>query len=107
MENKKTFVYEDKEYRIKQMNAIELMALRSQIDFDDYNNVVRMYETLLEKIEVNVNDRWLPVKTPNSNIYVPSGIENNLEVVEQLITNIMSYLKSVFMKSNASKKEQE
>lgn len=94
-------------YRVKKMNAIELMALRSQIDFDNYNSVVKMYETLLEKIEVEVNEKWLPVKTVGTNIYVPQGIEDDVEVVEQLISFILEYIKSVFMKSNASKKEQE
>lgn len=95
------------EYRIKTMNAIELMALRSQIDFDNYDSVVKMYETLLEKIEVEVNEKWLPVKTAGTNIYVPQGLENDVEAVEQLINFILTYIKSVFMKSNASKKEQE
>lgn len=94
-------------YRVKKMNAIELMALRSQIDFDNYNSVVKMYETLLEKIEVEVNEKWLPVKTIGTNIYVPQGLEDDVEVVEQLINFILTYIKSVFMKSNASKKEQE
>lgn len=94
-------------YRVKKMNAIELMALRSQIDFDNYDSVVKMYETLLEKIEVEINEKWLPVKTIGTNIYLPQGVEDDVEVVEQLISFILEHIKSVFMKSNASKKEQE
>lgn len=94
-------------YRVKKMNAIELMALRSQIDFNNYDSVVKMYETLLEKIEVEINEKWLPVKTIGTNIYLPQGVEDDVEVVEQLISFILEHIKSVFMKSNASKKEQE
>lgn len=95
------------EYRIKTMNAIELMALRSQIDFDDYEKVLKMYEIMLEKLEVEINGKWLPVKTPGTNIYIPSGLENDVETTEKLIMYVMEYVKSVFMKSDVSKKEQE
>lgn len=95
------------EYRIKTMNAIELMALRSQIDFDNYEKVLKMYEIMLEKLEVEVNGKWLPVKTPGTKIYVPSGLENDVDTTEKLIMFVMEYVKSVFTKSDVSKKEQE
>ncbi len=86
------------EYRIKQMNAIELLALRSQIDFNNYESSLKLYNILLEKVEVKAGDRWIQVK--DGNIFVPAGIENDFKTVEALIEFVLEYLKSVFMKSN-------
>lgn len=86
------------EYRIKQMNAIELLALRSQIDFNNYESSLKLYNILLEKVEVKAGDRWIQVK--DGNVFVPAGIENDFKTVEALIEFVLEYLKSVFMKSN-------
>ena len=80
------------------MNAIELLALRSQIDFNNYESSLKLYNILLEKVEVKAGDRWIQVK--DGNIFVPAGIENDFKTVEALIEFVLEYLKSVFMKSN-------
>ena len=68
MEN---LIVNEKEFRIKKMNAVELLALRSQIDFEDYNSTKTLYNTLLENMEVKINEKWLPVKEGN-NFYIIS-----------------------------------
>lgn len=98
MEN---FTINDNEYRIKRMNAIELLALRSQISFDNYEETKNFYNLLLEKFEVKCGKEWLQVKDGEN--YYPAGIENDIELIDTLIAKMMEYLKSVFQKSNASK----
>lgn len=88
-------------YRIKKMNAIELLALRSQIDFDNIENAQKFYETILEKFEVKIKDEWIVVKQGSN--YYPNGIEDDIEVISELITQMMNYLKEVFLKSSKSK----
>lgn len=100
------FVVGDFRFRIKKMNAIELLAVKNTIAFNTADELKHTYEGLLEKIEVNIkNDDWLQVKQGNT--YYPVGIEDDVEVIDALITNILQYIKSVFTKSNASNSKQE
>ena len=92
-------------YRIKQMNAIELLALRSQLSFDSFDNAKHTYEVLLSYLEVNVKNQWLQVKQGNN--YYPHNIENDIDSIQTLIQHITNYLKEVFHLSNASKTETE
>lgn len=88
-------------YRIKKMNAIELLALRSQISFEDLTSAEKFYNEILEKFEVKLKDNWLQVK--NGNDYFPAGIEDDLDVISELISKMMEYLREVFIKSSKSK----
>lgn len=94
-------------FRIKQMNAIELLSLRPQLSFEDYDSTYTLYNLLLEKLEVEINGKWLPVKEKGRDIYYPKNIENDFETLEKLTTFMLDYLKQVFQVSNKSKKEQE
>ena len=98
MEN---FVINEHEYRIKKMNAIEMLALRSQIAFDNFEDTMNFYNLLLEKVEVKCGDKWLQVKDGEN--YYHAGIEEDVDTVDELIGKAVEYLKSVFRKSNALK----
>ena len=91
MDNK---IIKDNEYRIKKMNAIEVLALKSQIDFSTMESTIKCYSTILERIEVKVKDQWLPVK--NKDNYYPKELETDSNLMEQLITYFLEYLKKVF-----------
>ena len=89
-------------FRVKKMNAIEALALQSQIDFDSVESTEKLYNAILERLEVKVNDQWLPVKEKGRNIYYPDGIENCVNVIQELIHHFLyDYLKPLFQKSNA------
>lgn len=91
----------DNTFRIKKMNAIDVLAFRTQIDFDDFSKAKHTYDIILENIEVKLNNDWLPVKAGKDEYY-PAGIEENIEAVAQLIRYFMDeFLKPVFTKSNA------
>ena len=95
-------------FRIKKMNAIELFALRTQIDFKNYDFALETFELILEKIEVNCGDSWLPVREAGKNgaIYFPVGIENNIDAIDELSSEFMKRFRAVFQKSNASNESQ-
>lgn len=96
------------EYRIKQMSAVETLAIRTQVNFDTTEQTIKCYNAMLERIEVKVKeDKWLPVKENGREVYYPAGIENNISVIDELIIYFMTYIKEVFQKSNASKTEHE
>lgn len=96
----KEFTIKDFTFRIKKMNAVELLALRSQISFDSFESTQNAYNTLLTKCEVKVKDAWIQVKQNND--FYPAGVEDDVEVIEGIIKEIISYVKEVFQKSNAS-----
>ena len=97
-------VIKNHEYRIKKMNMIEVLALQSQITFKDITSTEALYNAILERIEVNIGEKWLPVKKGND--YFPAGIEDDIETLQALIANFLEYLKSVFQKSDESNNTQ-
>ena len=91
-------------FRIKKMNAIQTLAIRSQIDFDNVKAAEKFFKLALENIEVEIAGSWLPVKTENREVYLPDGIENDLEAGTALTTYFTKdYLMPVFTKSSESK----
>lgn len=96
------FTVSNHNYRIKKMNMIEVLALQSQISFKDVASTQKFYNEILERIEVNIGEAWMPVKKGND--YYPAGIEDDIESLQLLIANFLAYIKSVFQKSNESNK---
>ena len=103
----KEIVINDKTYRLKKLNAIEIMAFKTQINFDTYEHAKELYELVLEQFETQANDKWLPVKQKDTQIYYPNGIENDFDTISQLLGYFIQYIKSVFQKSNESNSQQE
>lgn len=93
MEN---LVIDDKEFRVKKMNAIEIMAFRTQLNFSNFDKAQQTYNTILENIEYNTGEKWLPVKMKDKNVYFPNGIEEDFSTINKLIEYFSDYLKSVF-----------
>lgn len=93
-------------FRIKKMNVIELMAIRSTMNFDDVDKLQKTYGNMLERIELNVqDDKWIQVKQGND--FYPSSLETDIELTQELITFFLAYLKEVFQKSSASSSQPE
>lgn len=87
-------------FRIKKMNAIEVLALRSQIDFENFDKAFDAYVTILEKLEVKIADSWVPVKEKGREVYFPMGIENNLKAIQELLNYFTyKYFLPLFKKS--------
>lgn len=94
----------ENEVRIKKLNAIEALAFRSVINFDDFDASVNMMKKILECYEVKIGDEWFPIKEKGKEIYYPAEIENDIETINTLVANFLQgYLKPLFTKSNGSK----
>lgn len=96
-----TFEINGINYRIKKMNAIELLAIRGTISFDDYEKLAKAYDVLLSKVEVQLKDKWLQVKQGDD--FYPASLENDPITVEKISRQVMSYIVSVFQQSDTSK----
>lgn len=94
-------------FRIKKMNMIEMLALQSQITFKSVDSTLNLYNELLERMEVQIGDKWLPVKEKGKNIFYPNELENDFETVQALIGFFLKYVQSVFRKSDESNSQQE
>ena len=94
-------------YRIKKMNALEVLAFRGRMTLlnDSVEETTKIYEEMLSQIEVNINDKWLQVKQGSN--YYPAGLEDDFETIEQLVLFMVRYLKEVFQKSNELKSKTE
>lgn len=90
----KEFKIKDYTFRIKEMNAIEALAFKTQINFDSFNNALELYNLVLERIEVKCGEKWLPVK--DGNIYYPNEIEKDIKSINEILNNFLEYLKELF-----------
>nr|DAN08984.1 MAG TPA: tail assembly chaperone protein [Caudoviricetes sp.] len=96
----KTFEYKDNIYRIRKMNAIEALALRSASDMKSVAGAKQFFTDVLERIEVQAGEKWLPVKQENANVYLPDGIQDDFTGVQLLIEFFMKeFLTPFFEKS--------
>lgn len=92
------------DFRIKKMNALEALALRNVIDFDDFETTLKMLNVIVEHIEVKCEDTWLPVKETGRDVFFPVGIEDNMLALNELVNVFLNdYFKPLFRKSDASK----
>ena len=93
----------DFDFRIKNMKAVEVLAIKSQINFDDEDKAKKCFDTILEKFEVRCSDSWVPVKMKNAEVYFPEAVETDPNLVDKLVDYfIKDYLAPVFQKSSAS-----
>ena len=102
----KEFIVRGKTYRIKKMNAIEVLALKQHVDFEHFNGTYEFFKLVLERVEYKMNEsQWLPVREVKDKLvnYYPSGIEEDIDSLNEIIQTFMDWLKSVFQKSSESK----
>ena len=94
----------DYEFRIKKMNAIEALALRTSMNMKTVESTQQFFNECLERIEVKATeDKWLPVKQKGRNVFLPDGIENNGQAIQYLVEMFMrEFAKPFFEKSDES-----
>lgn len=94
----------DYKFRVREMNAIEALALQTQVDFKSYDKSLTLFCSILECLEVKCDKEWLPVKTKGVNVFYPAGVENDVNLIKRLVETFMrDYFKPLFQKSDASK----
>lgn len=87
-------------FRVKKMNAIEALALRTASSIENPKEAQKFFNEILERLEVQIADKWLPVKEKNVEAYYPAGIEDDVATIQKLVDFFMTdFLKPLFMKS--------
>lgn len=72
-------------FREAQVSPVDLLAIATQIDFDAYEKNRALFAFALEHIECLVETKWLPVKAPGREVYMPFGIERNFKALNELV----------------------
>ena len=98
MLEQKEFKVESSEltFRVGKISPIEILSLRSVLDFDDLKKTTNMFNFIIEHIEVNVAGTWCAVKEEGREIYTPIGIEEDLTVLSDISK---WFIKEIVMKS--------
>lgn len=87
-------------FRVKKMNAIEALALRTASSIESPKEAIKFFNEILERMEVQVSDKWLPVKEKSVEAYYPAGIEDDLPTIQALVDFFMTeFLQPLFTKS--------
>lgn len=88
-------------FRVKKMNAIEALALRTASDMKSVAGAKQFFTDILERMEVQVGEKWLPVKQENTNVYLPDGIQNDFVGVQKLTEFFMKEFMTPFFEKSA------
>lgn len=88
-------------FRFMKLPATELLALQTQLNFDEFEKAKFATRYILEHTEVEVTGQWLPVKEKNREVYYPQGIEDNIVALNFILTMFLTdIIKPLFQKSN-------
>ena len=88
-------------FRVGYISPVELLALSTQIDFQNYEQTKLLYKFSLEHIEVKVGEAWLPVKTTDKEVYAPQNIANDYIALNELCLYFMqNYIAKTFTQSS-------
>lgn len=91
--------------RPKMMSATEMLGLESVIETGDADKAQRMYETILEKIEVEIAGVWVPLKEKGVDVYHPANLAEEPATLYKIATAFLTkVLFPVFRKSEESNK---
>lgn len=93
--------YNDNNYRIRKMNAIEALALRAASDMKSVDGAKQFFTDVLERLEVQAGEKWFPVKQAGTNVYLPSGIEDDFAGIQILVEFFMKEFLNPFFEKSA------
>lgn len=72
-------------FREGQVSPVDLLAIATQVDPDDYKKNKTLISFALEHLECKVEGKWLPVKVAGREVYMPFGIERNFQALNELV----------------------
>lgn len=88
------------QFRFKDISPVKMLALQTSIDFNDFDKTTELFSFILENTQSNISGIWTDVKLKDREVYLPQGIENELNVLMEICTKFLNeVLKPVFMKS--------
>lgn len=104
MEQKEFKINSRKEtFRVAHISPVDLLAISTQIDFENFKMTKTLMLFCLENVEVKIGEKWVPVKTKDREIYYPKDLENDLIGLNEIFVWMMeNVITTVFQKSSES-----
>ena len=88
-------------FREGKVSPIDLLAISTQIDFENFKMTKTLMTFCFENAEVKMGEKWLPVKVPGKEIYKPSEIATNFIAMNELFMWMMdNVVTAVFPRSS-------
>lgn len=104
MAEQKTFKLEslpEYEFRVGKVSPIDLLAISTQIDFENFKMTKTLMTFCIENAEVKMGEKWLPVKVKDREVYKPPEIATNIVALNELFMWMMdNVVTAVFPKSS-------
>lgn len=90
----------DTQFRFKDISPVKMLALQTNIDFDDMDKTEKLYGFILENTEVNIAGTWTQVKEKGRDVYYPVGFDKELDAMMEICVKFLNeVVKPVFTKS--------
>lgn len=96
----------DLEFRTAFKSSLEILSFQMTASFDDADKMSKTFDWLLRRVEVKIAGQWVPVKE-GGNVYNPAVLEDDLTALQQIISEMLSFVKDVFQKSRESSQKQQ
>lgn len=91
------------EFRVGRISPIDLMAISTQIDFENFKMTKTLMQFCIENTEVKMGNTWMPVKMKDKEIYQPKDIANDIVALNEIFVWVMeNIVTAVFPKSRES-----
>lgn len=72
-------------FREANVSPIDLLALATQVDFNEFGKTKELFAFSLEHLECEgESGKWFPVKVPGREVYMPFGLEKNFAALNEL-----------------------
>ena len=82
--------YPNNEFRVAKISPVEMLAISTQIDFEDFKMTSTLIKFCLENVEVKQGEKWFPVKKKDDEFYTPMGIDSNLKALNEIFAYMMN-----------------
>lgn len=85
------------------ISPLDILALSTQVDLDDVNKTRELFKFALEHTLVKTGEIYQPVKAKDREVYLPTGIENNIIALSQVANYFLeNVITKAFTKSSES-----
>ncbi len=93
----------DQIFRVAKISPIDILAISTQIDFENFKMTKTLMQFCIENVEVKMGEKWLPVKMKDKEIYQPKDIVNDFVALNEIFIYMMeNVVTAVFPKSSES-----
>ena len=91
-------------FRPKNMSPGEVLGLEAVVQLTDADKATTMFNTIMEKTEVEIAGVWVPLKEKGVEVYHPDNIKDDIHLLYDVCTTFMlTVIKPLFLKSGESK----